>query len=66
MDELPRKKDYVRYLKRTYENVSLLLGIAWRANEWLVVAYYGSAVVGAVMPIGMGLASKYLIDYLNR
>jgi len=65
MEELPRKKDYIKYLKRTGENVWLLLRIAFRADKWLVVAYYGSAVIGAIMPVGVGLASKYLIDYLN-
>lgn len=44
--------------------MKLLLGLAWEADKWLVLGYYLSAMIGAMMPIGVGVAAKYLIDYL--
>lgn len=32
----------------------------------LVAAYYLSAVIGSLMPVGIGITTKYLIDYLNK
>lgn len=40
--------------------------MAWDTDRKLVAAYYLSAMVGAFMPIGAGVATKYLIDYLTK
>lgn len=47
-------------------NLGRMLKLAWETDRWLTVSYYLAAIVGSLMPIGAGVASKYLIDYLIK
>lgn len=40
--------------------------MAWEMDKKLVGAYYLSSVIGSLMPVGIGVVTKYLIDYLNN
>lgn len=53
-------------LVNAWENTKFLLKLAWETDKKLVAGYYLSAMVGALMPIGIGISSKYLIDYLTK
>lgn len=54
----------VGVLKNLITNLGRMLKLAWETDKWLTISYYLAAVVGSLMPIGAGVASKYLIDYL--
>lgn len=47
-------------------NSGRMFGLAWEADKWLTLAYYLTAMVGAFMPLGVSLATKYLIDQLTK
>lgn len=47
-------------------NIKFLLKLAWDTDRKLVASYYLSAMVGAFMPIGIGITTKFLIDYLTQ
>ena len=55
-----------RVLISAWKNARFLLRLAWETDKKLVAAYYLSAAIGALMPIGIGVSSKYLIDYLTE
>jgi len=59
-------KRKMRLLINAASNIKFLLAMAYRADRRLVVAYYLTSVLGALMPIGVGVTSKYLIDFLTQ
>lgn len=47
-------------------NIKFLLKLAWDTDKKMVASYYLSAMIGSLMPVGIGITTKYLIDYLNK
>lgn len=43
-----------------------MLRLAWETDKWLTIAYYLTAAIGALMPLGVSLATRYLIDQLTQ
>ncbi len=48
------------------KNIKFLLKLAWDTDRKLVAAYYLTAMMGSLMPVGVGVVTKYLIDFLNK
>lgn len=47
-------------------NIKFLLKLAWETDKKLVASYYLTAMIGSLMPVGVGIVTKYLIDYLAK
>jgi ATP-binding cassette subfamily B protein len=64
--KLTKLKSLSFVIRQVFGNAKKLLALAWKMDKRLTTAYYLTAGIGALAPLGVSLTLKFLIDSLVK